>query len=124
VESSVRDFIKINDKDNVVVALRDLAEGTILQISDKKVKLNEPIKIGHKIAVCEIKLGNNIIKYGFPIGHAICDIIPGQLVHTHNIKTNLSGISEYVYKKELVKSHFENMNLLMSKLKDTQTQKK
>ncbi len=52
---------------------------------------------GHKYALHDIKEGENIIKYGNPIGHAICDIKKGEHVHTHNIKTNLSGNLEYTY---------------------------
>ncbi len=52
---------------------------------------------GHKYAVCNIKRGENIIKYGYPIGHAICDIKKGEHVHTHNIKTNLSDNLQYTY---------------------------
>ena len=52
---------------------------------------------GHKYALRDIKAGENIIKYGNPIGHAICDIKAGDHVHTHNTKTNLSGNLEYSY---------------------------
>lgn len=52
---------------------------------------------GHKYAVCDIKKGENIIKYGMPIGHATEDIKKGEHVHTHNVKTNLSGKMEYTY---------------------------
>jgi altronate hydrolase len=52
---------------------------------------------GHKYALCEIKKGENIIKYGSPIGHATADIAAGDHVHTHNTKTNLSGNLEYTY---------------------------
>lgn len=52
---------------------------------------------GHKYALCDIKCGENIIKYGAPIGHAIADIKKGEHVHTHNLKTNLSGTLEYTY---------------------------
>lgn len=52
---------------------------------------------GHKFAICDIKEGENVIKYGQPIGHAICDIKKGEHVHTHNVKTNLSGNLEYTY---------------------------
>ena len=52
---------------------------------------------GHKYARCDIKTGENIIKYGNPIGHATEDIKAGEHVHTHNVKTNLSGNLEYVY---------------------------
>ncbi len=52
---------------------------------------------GHKFALCDIKEGENVIKYGNPIGHAVCDIKKGEQVHTHNMKTNLSGRIEYKY---------------------------
>ena len=55
---------------------------------------------GHKYAIRDIKENENIIKYGNPIGHAICDIKKGEHVHTHNMKTNLSGNIEYRYAPE------------------------
>ena len=52
---------------------------------------------GHKYALRDISAGEDIIKYGNPIGHATCDIKKGEHVHTHNVKTNLSGNLEYSY---------------------------
>ncbi|MBE6533007.1 MAG: altronate dehydratase [Ruminococcaceae bacterium] len=52
---------------------------------------------GHKYALRDIKCGEDIIKYGNPIGHAVADIKKGEHVHTHNVKTNLSGNLEYSY---------------------------
>ena len=52
---------------------------------------------GHKYALRDIKCGEDIIKYGNPIGHAIADIKAGEHVHTHNTKTNLSGNLTYTY---------------------------
>lgn len=52
---------------------------------------------GHKYALCDIAEGENIIKYGSPIGHATCNIKKGEHVHTHNVKTNLSGNLDYTY---------------------------
>lgn len=52
---------------------------------------------GHKYALKDIAKGENIIKYGYPIGHATADIKKGEHVHTHNVKTNLSGNLEYTY---------------------------
>ena len=67
--------MKINKSDNVDINLKD----------------------GHKYAISDIKAGENIIKYGCPIGHATCDIKAGEHVHTHNVKTNLSGNLSYEY---------------------------
>ena len=52
---------------------------------------------GHKYALCDIKKGENVIKYANPIGHATADIKKVEYVHTHNLKTNLSGNLEYTY---------------------------
>ena len=52
---------------------------------------------GHKYALRDIAEGENIIKYGSPIGHSTADIKKGEHVHTHNLKTNLSGNLEYSY---------------------------
>jgi len=58
------------------------------------------LSTGHKEAIRDIAKGENIIKYGFPIGHAICDIKKGERVHTDNVKTNLGDNIEYVYEPE------------------------
>lgn len=55
---------------------------------------------GHKYALKDIAAGENIIKYGMPIAHAVCDIPAGSHVHTHNAKTNLEGLLEYSYDPE------------------------
>ena len=52
---------------------------------------------GHKYAVREIKSGENVIKYGMPIGHATRDIKVGEHVHVHNVATNLGECLEYEY---------------------------
>ena len=52
---------------------------------------------GHKVALCDIKEGENVIKYGFPIGHATKGIRKGERVHTDNLKTNLKDKLTYEY---------------------------
>ncbi len=87
------DFIKINPNDNVAVALHPIDAGTEFE----GVKITENIPQGHKAALKPIASGEIVRKYGLPIGHATCDINPGQWVHTHNMATNLSGEVEYNY---------------------------
>ena len=50
---------------------------------------------GHKYALRDIAEGENVIKYGMPIGHATCAIKKGEHVHVHNVKTNLGEVLEY-----------------------------
>ena len=52
---------------------------------------------GHKVALRDIAAGENVIKYGFSIGHATCDIKKGERVHTQNLATNLKDKLEYEY---------------------------
>ena len=86
-------FIRIQPRDNVAVALEPLKAGeTVLGVS-----LLEDIPAGHKFALTDIAENENIVKYGFPIGHATLPIPAGSWVHTHNVKTNLSGLLEYSY---------------------------
>ena len=58
------------------------------------------VQTGSKYALCPIKKGEPVIKYGQPIGLALCDIAEGEHVHTHNLKTALSGKLEYTYTPE------------------------
>jgi altronate hydrolase len=94
-------YIKIHSKDNVVIALEDYQKGDQLQIEDLSVYLKEDVARGHKIAIYRIEKDDNIIKYGFPIGHASQTIEAGQHVHVHNVITNLSDVIEYSYAPEL-----------------------
>jgi len=55
---------------------------------------------GHKYALRDIAAGENIIKYGMPIGHALCAIACGELVHVHNVSTNLGSVLKYTYDPE------------------------
>ncbi len=89
----MNNYIKLNEQDNVVVALRDLQAGEKIS----SITLLDSIKQGHKLAVRDIKIGENIVKYAFPIGHATADILAGQHVHTHNLKTNLGELLSYTY---------------------------
>jgi len=97
----VRNFIKLHDNDNVIIALKDLDVGFAIAIDGKEIILHENIKQGHKIAIVNIESGQDIIKYGFPIGHATASIKVGFHVHTHNIKTNLGEQLDYEYVPDL-----------------------
>ena len=86
-------YIKINPADNVAVALQDLAKGEVVE----GVTLQMDIPRGHKIVLHSLKAGENVIKYGFPIGHVTRDAEAGTLVDHSCIKTNLEGLLDYKY---------------------------
>ncbi len=90
-------FLKINAADNVIVALADLAAGETFEVDGVTVTLREPIARGHKAALKDIPVGGNVVKYGYPIGHAVEAIPAGSWIHSHNLKTNLRDDLEYEY---------------------------
>ena len=99
-EAIMQDIVKINQNDNVAVALRPLNKGEVLQTAETAVTLMEDIPQGHKFALKEIKSGEEVVKYGFRIGFAKEDIQPGQWVHVHNVKTALGDVLTYDYEPE------------------------
>ncbi|MBQ6198398.1 MAG: altronate dehydratase [Bacteroidales bacterium] len=86
-------YIKINPADNVAVALQDLSKGEVVE----GVTLKVDVPRGHKIVLKDLKAGENVIKYGFPIGHVTVDAAQGTMVDHNCIKTNLEGLLEYKY---------------------------
>ena len=70
----MQDVIKINQEDNVAVALRPIAKGETLDIAGTPVTTLEEIPQGHKVAIKPIAHGGNVIKYGFRIGIAKEDL--------------------------------------------------
>ncbi len=89
--------LHINSRDSVAVALEPLKAGSSVTVDGISVKLLDDIPAGHKFALKDLKSGDHIIKYGFPIGHAIEDIPAGRHIHIHNLKTNLSETLSYTW---------------------------
>ncbi|MBR4925858.1 MAG: altronate dehydratase [Prevotella sp.] len=90
-------FIKINNLDTVVVCLRAIAKGESFSIDGKNIEVKQDTPAGHKILIDDAKKGQDIIKYGYPIGHAMVDLKSGEWVNENNIKTNLAGTLNYEY---------------------------
>ena len=93
----MQDIVKINQNDNVAVALRPIAAGETLQVGGAAVTTTEEIPQGHKFALRPIQAGEEVVKYGFRIGFAKEDIPTGSWVHVHNVKTGLGDVLSYTY---------------------------
>ena len=92
----MKDFLKINPADNVAVAINPLAEGTVVSVEGAgDITLVSDIPAGHKFALRDIAEGENVIKYGFPIGHARHAVAKGHFLDHNDIKTNLEGQLDY-----------------------------
>ncbi len=86
-------YFKINEKDNVAVALENLKKGEIIG----NITLLDDIPMGHKIALSDISKDEKVIKYGYPIGSTKEDIKKGRHIHTHNLKSDVAGKLDYTY---------------------------
>ena len=82
------DAIRLNESDDVAVALRPLSRGS----EALGVVLRDEIPAGHKLALAPIGVGRAVIKYGYPIGLATADIAPGQHVHVQNLQSALEEV--------------------------------
>lgn len=98
-------FIRINAADNVAVALQEVEAATRLDIDGVDAAACCKIPAGHKVALLDMSEGENIVKYGFPIGHLLTPVKKGGLVDHTNLKTNLEGLLEYTYEPDLTEVH-------------------
>ncbi|MER2089754.1 MAG: UxaA family hydrolase [Sporosarcina sp.] len=95
--------LKLNENDNVAVALTNIKAGELLSIQgvDEKLKVEDAIAYGHKIATAYIGLEKKIIKYGECMGISTAEIHPGHHVHVFNVRglneeERLSSLKEHV----------------------------
>jgi (2R)-sulfolactate sulfo-lyase subunit alpha len=86
-------FLVHEQADNVGVATVDIKAGEaasgLYMDSQKKIRIKaqQDIPLGHKIALTKFKQDDSVIKYGHDIGRVVADIKAGEHVHIHNLKT-------------------------------------
>jgi len=90
-------YLRVHPSDSVLVALQSLPSGMEITVDGTTFCLQEAIPAGHKFALRGMEAGNEIVKYGSTIGIATKTIPRGSWVHTHTMKTSLSGIISYAY---------------------------
>lgn len=81
-------LLRLSPQDNVSAATVTIAAGDTVIIDGRSVTVDQRILTGHKVAVAPIAAGENVLKYGIPIGSATAAIRPGEYVHTHNLKSD------------------------------------
>jgi altronate dehydratase small subunit len=75
-------------EDNICAAADTLQPGETLLFQGRPIVPQDRIPTGHKIAVRLIAAGQKVFKYGAAIGSATCDILPGEYVHLHNLRSD------------------------------------
>ena len=72
-------LFQIQPRDNAAVALSDIAAGETVTLGAASYTAQTAIPAGHKMAIRPIHAGEDVLKYGFPIGTrstAICAARP------------------------------------------------
>ncbi len=90
-------YLKINVADNVAVAIEPLKAGEKVQLDGAEFTLRSEVPAGHKFLLKDLKAGENVVKYGYPIGHLRQDGKAGEWVDDRHIQTNLAGLLDYQY---------------------------
>ena len=103
-------FLKINPADSVVVCLQPKQKGDVISVDGHDITVLQDTPAGHKLLLHDVAQGENIIKYGYPIGHAREALKAGQWVNETNLKTNLSGTLEYTYQPVNERLNIEKEN--------------
>src|SRR5687768_182334 len=89
-------ILKINERDNVAVALHNLEKGSEITVSGKSVVLVDDIPGKHKFFLTELMPGEEVIMYGVLVGKAQQHLLPGSLMTTENVK---HAASPYGYRQ-------------------------
>jgi len=93
--------ILLHVADNVATALTELKQGEQLHVELDNVAadvvLQEDIPFAHKYALRNIAQGEQVLKYGMPIGKAMRDIRAGEWVHVHNCRSDHWGFHNETY---------------------------
>ncbi|MDH3649875.1 MAG: altronate dehydratase family protein [Saprospiraceae bacterium] len=77
-------FLKIHPEDNVIVALRPLSKGEILDAGNGVIELIEDIPVKHKVTMQDMKHGATVKMYGVPVGRATSPIPKGSRIRQEN----------------------------------------
>src|SRR6266852_4298179 len=77
--------IMLKPEDDVAIAKKEIAAGTILEDAGGRIEVRQDIKPGHKVARRARRTGETVRRYGQPIGFATADIAVGDHVHTQNV---------------------------------------
>lgn len=87
--------LRIADRDNVAVALKDCEPGTEVAVGELALTLRTAIPAFHKFALTDIAAGSPVLRFGERIGTASETIPAGSHVHSHNLKSDLGALLDY-----------------------------
>ncbi len=81
-------LIRIHPRDNIAVLRHSLRPGATLRVGERVETFADGLGLGHKIALGPIRAHEPVYKYGVSIGLATRDIVAGEHVHLHNMRSD------------------------------------
>ncbi len=81
-------LLRLAADDNVAVAMRKIAKGETVELGGVRYEALDEVPLAHKMALVPIQPGQELKKFGVPIGRATRAIAAGELVHVHNIESD------------------------------------
>ena len=86
------DFLAHHVGDVVAVAVRNLDPGAVEggYLRDPalvSLELRDPVPLGHKLALVDLKVGQDVIEYGLRVGVTTENVARGSHVHVHNMRS-------------------------------------
>ncbi|MFY0685741.1 MAG: altronate dehydratase [Cyclobacteriaceae bacterium] len=110
-----QDFLRIDPRDNVLVALQDL-KPDIVVFEGQKIALQQNVARKHKFLINDLKKGEQIIMYGVPVGKVNEDLVAGTWINTENVShfadsVNIDNRADYSWNKlDVSKWHNRTFN--------------
>ena len=96
-------ILRIDPKDNLIVALRDLAQGDIIENDGQRIQLVTDVPAKHKFTREPVPVGGIVTLYGVPVGKAVAPLQSGERITVDNVvhyaaEVDLSDAVPYMWK--------------------------
>ena len=88
------EVLKLDARDNVVIALADLHQGQQVRVADAVYSLQSNVAAKHKFAAEDLPVGADVIMYGVLVGKAVKPVHKGELLSTGNVRHQATDFHE------------------------------
>ena len=84
-DADMHRILRIDPKDNLIVALRDLAEGEAVESAGRNIRLVTDVPAKHKFTSEPVPVGGVVTLYGVPVGKAVAPLQAGERITVDNV---------------------------------------
>src|SRR5712692_1282634 len=103
IQTSIRSTVlRLDPRDNVLIALQDLRKGDLVSFSDREFVLASDVPAKHKFVTEDLKSGDDVVMYGVLVGKARESIQVGEILTTRNTSHESSPYQESSHQYEWI----------------------